>query len=87
MTAVSHLDMFYDTRLSMAITDSSPANNPYTELSEVPQAAEIRYEDQPDHTINCEEFEVPNEKGFETARFLISRAMYDPDAVVVPISE
>lgn len=81
---VSHLDLFYETRHSIHITDSDPCNSPNTELKQVPKAAEIRYEDSPNREIDCEEFEAPNGKGFETARFFISRAMLDPDATVVP---
>lgn len=81
---VSHLDMFYDTRSSVHIDNSDPANNPNTDLKEVPKAAEIHYEDHPDRTIDATEYEAPKGKGFETARFLIGRAMLDPDAMVVP---
>lgn len=81
---VSHLDMFYDTRRSLHVANSDPSNNPNTRLNEVPKAAEILFEDSPDRTLDCEEFEAPNGKGFETARWLISRAMLDPDATVVP---
>jgi hypothetical protein len=81
---VSHLDMFYDTRQAVHIDNSDPANNPNTELTTVPTAAEIRYEDSPDRHIDGEHFEAPDGKGFETARWLISRAMLDPDATVVP---
>lgn len=81
---VSHLDMFYDTRQAVHVENSSPVNNPNTELKTVPTAAEIHFADGPDRSIDCGEFEAPNGKGFETARFLISRAMLDPDATVVP---
>lgn len=81
---VSHLQMFYETRLSVHVTDSDPTNNPNTELNSVPKAAEIRYQDSPNRHIDCEQYEAPNGKGFETARFLIGRAMLDPDATVVP---
>jgi hypothetical protein len=81
---VSHLDMFYNTRGAVHVTDSDPSNNPNTSLTRVPKAAEIRFADNPDQFIDAEEFEAPNGKGFETARFLIGRAMLDPDATVVP---
>jgi len=76
--------MFYNTRGSVAISDSNPANSPNTDLNSVPKSAEIRYEDGPNRTIDSEEFEAPNGRGFRTARFLIGRAMLDPDATVVP---
>lgn len=85
MSTVSHLDLFYETRQSIHINDSDPANNPNTELTRVPKAAEIRFADYDNRVIDAEEFEAPNGKGFETARFLISRAMMDPDATVVPL--
>lgn len=84
---VSHLDMFYDTRKSIAISNSDPANNPNTDLSSVPEAAEIRYKDGPNRSLDGSNFEAPNGKGFETVRFLIGRAMLDPDATVVPMEE
>lgn len=83
---VSHLDMFYETRFSLHVGDSNPSSNPNTELTSTPKAAEIRYVDGPNRTIDAEDFEAPNGKGFETARFLIGRAMHDPDATVVPIT-
>lgn len=81
---VTHLDMFYDTRNSIHITNSNPANNPNTGLNTVPKAAEIKYEDHDDRFIDAEEFDAPDGKGFETARWLLGRAMLDPDATVVP---
>lgn len=81
---VSHLDMFYDTRQAVHITDSNPTNSPNTDLSSVPKAATIRYKDGPNRDVDGEEFEAPNDKGFETARWLISRAILDPDATVIP---
>jgi len=84
MTAISHLQMFYETRQAVHVNDSDPANNPNTELTRVPKAAEIRFADGPNRFIDSNEFEAPDGKGFETARFLISRAMMDPDATVVP---
>lgn len=74
--------MFYDTRSAVHITDSDPSNNPNTELTAVPKKAEIRYIDSPDRVIDAESYEAPNGKGYETARFLIGRAMLDPDATV-----
>lgn len=84
MSTVSHLDMFYDTRRAIHITNSDPSNSPNTELTSVPTAAEIHYQDSPDRHIDGDQFEAPNGKGFETARFLIGRSMLDPDATVVP---
>ena len=81
---VSHLEMFYETRTAVHVSDSHPSNNPSTELTSVPESAEIRYESGVTRTIDCNKFEAPNDKGYQTARFLISRAMLDPDAVVVP---
>jgi len=82
--AVSQIDMYYDTRQAVHVNNSDPTNNPYTELREVPLSAEIRFEDGPNRTIDAENFTAPNGKEFETARFLIGRAILDPDAVVVP---
>ena len=76
--------MFYDTRQAIHIDNSDPANSPNTELTSVPKSAEIHYADHSDRLIGPETFESPNGKGFEVARFLISRAMLDPDATVVP---
>lgn len=81
---VSKLDMFYETRQAVHVGDSNPSNSSNTELTTVPKAAEICYEDHPDRLIDGDQFDAPNGKGFETARFLISRAMLDPDAIVVP---
>ena len=80
---VSHLDMFYDTRQSLHVSRSSPANNPNTELPTVPEEVEIRFESGVTREINCNTFESPEGKGFRIARFLIGRAMLDPDATVV----
>lgn len=82
--SVTHLQMFYETRQAVHVADSDPSNNPNTELTSVPTAAEIHYQDSPDRLIDGDQFEAPNGKGFETARFLIGRAMLDPDATVVP---
>lgn len=84
MDTVSHLDMFYETRSSVHVTKSSPCNSPNTNLTTLPTAAEIRYKDGPNRFIDADSFEAPGGRGFETARFLISRAMIDPDANVVP---
>jgi hypothetical protein len=81
---VSHLSMFYDTRQSVFIDNSDPSNNPNTDLKSVPKVADIRYADHPDRHIDSTEFEAPNGKGYETAQFLIGRAMLDPDATVQP---
>jgi hypothetical protein len=80
---VSKLDMFYETRQSVHVGDSNPSNSSNTELTSVPKAAEIRYEDHPNRLIDATQFEAPKDKGFETARFLIGRAMLDPDAIVI----
>jgi hypothetical protein len=84
MTVVSHLDIFYDTRFSLAVTNSGPSNNPNTGLTEVPKAAIIHFEDGPERYVDSMDFDAPNGKGYETAQFLIGRAMMDPDAVVEP---
>lgn len=82
--AISQLDMFFDTRKAVHVTDSDPSNSPNTELNKTPTAATIRYRDGPNRDIDAEEYVAPNGKGFETAMFLIGRAMLDPDATVVP---
>jgi len=84
MTAISHLDMFYETRGSTYVSASDPSSSPNTELNSTPTAAEIRFADGPNRFIDAEEFEAPDGNGFEVARFLIQRAMMDADAVVVP---
>ena len=85
MSVVSHLDMFYDTRRAVHVSDSDPVNNPNTELQIVPESAEIVFSGGPNRKIDANDFEAPNGRGYETATFLISRAMLDPDATVVPI--
>lgn len=82
---ISHMDMFYDTRLSVHVSNTNPANNPNATLNSVPEAAEIHYKDTEDRVVDPDEIEAPNGKDFKTARFLISRAMIDPDATVVPL--
>lgn len=82
--SVSHLDIFYDTRQAVHIQDSDPSTSPNTDLTSTPTAAEIHYADSEDRFIDGDQFEAPNGKGFETAQFLIGRAMLDPDATVVP---
>jgi len=74
--------MFYETRRAVHVKDSDPTKSPHTELSSVPTKAEIRYADHENKVVDCEEFEAPNGKGYETAKFLIERSMLDPDAVV-----
>lgn len=81
---VTNLDLFYETRTSLYVNPTSPTNSANTDLKETPKAAEIRFEDSPNRFVDAENFEAPNEKGFETARFLIERAMHDPEATVVP---
>lgn len=81
---VTHLTMFYESRFSTHVRATNPANNPNTELTEVPTKAEIRYKDENNRVVDSNEFDAPNGKGYETAQFFISRAMLDPDAVVVP---
>jgi hypothetical protein len=76
--------MFYRTRQAVHVNDSDPANSPNTNLNRVPKAAEIHYDGFPDRFIDSDQFEAPDGRGFETARFLIGRAMVDPDATVVP---
>jgi hypothetical protein len=81
---VSHLSMFYDTRQSVHINNSNPANNPNTELHDVPDHAIISFAGGMEREIDSLNFEAPNGKGYETAKFLIGRAMLDPDATVMP---
>jgi hypothetical protein len=85
MSAVSHLDMFYDTRNSVHIDNTNPANNPNTELNNTPDEAVIRYEDGTEQHVDAAEWSGRCEKGFEIARFLVGRAMLDPDARVIPL--
>ena len=85
MSEISHLSMFYETRRAIHVQDSDPTKSPHTELNSVPTKAEIRYEEHENRVVDCEEFEAPNGKGYETAQFLISRAMIAPDAVVVEL--
>ena len=81
---VSHLSMFYDTRQSVYVENTNPCNNPNTELNSVPEKAEIKYPDQSARVIGSDSFNVNDADGYKVAKFLISRAMYDPDAVVIP---
>lgn len=85
MSEISHVDMFYESRRAVHVRDSDPTKSPHTELNSVPTKAEIRYADHENRVIDSEEFEAPNGKGYETAQFLISRAMIDSDAVVVEL--
>lgn len=84
MPAVTHKELFYKTRASMFVQNSDPANSANTELTKSPEAAEIVYKDGPTRQIDSTEFEAPDGKGYETAQFLIERAMLDPDAIVRP---
>lgn len=84
MSAISHLDMFYETRSSVHVTDSNPANNPNTELNSVPEVATIHFEEYEDREIDSHAFEGPDGKGYEIAQWFVGRAMLDPDATVVP---
>jgi hypothetical protein len=84
MSGVSHLSMFYDSRWAVQFTDSDPSASPNTDLSHTPEAATIRYESGVTRDIDCNEYEAPNGKGYETAKWLIQRAMLDPDATVIP---
>lgn len=85
MAVVSHLDMFYDTRLSVHVSETDPSANPNSTENSVPEAATIHYKDGEDQVVDPEEIEAPNGKDFETARFLIGRALLDPDATVEPL--
>lgn len=86
MTVVGHLDMFYETRAEEAIhvSDSDPCNSPNTELTSVPESAEIRYDGYPDRELDATSFENLTGEGYKLAQFLIERAMLDPDATVIP---
>lgn len=84
---VSHIDLFYETRGSVHISRSDATNNPYTELKSVPEACEIRYDDGTVREVNCNKFDAPDGDGYKIARFLIERAMLDPDATVIPTEE
>jgi hypothetical protein len=79
--------MFYETRNPEAvhITNSDAANNPNTDLNTTPDAAEIHYESGVVKEVPTEHPEAPAGKGYEASQFLISRAMLDPDATVVPL--
>ena len=84
-TGVSHLSMFYDTRASVHIDNTNPANNPNTELNDTPDKAVVRYEDGTEQHVDAAEYAERVDRGFEIARFLVGRAMLDPDARVVPL--
>lgn len=86
MSGITHLGMFYDTRQSVAVTNTDPANNPNTALTKTPKRAEVQYPDQEPRLIEAEKYEADGVDGFKVARFLISRAMLDPDATVTPKS-
>lgn len=85
MGGISHVGMFYETRFSVPVSDSDPANNPNTDLNRVPEAAEIHVEDGEDREVQPEDFELPNTDGYEMAQFFIGRAMLDPTVTVVPL--
>lgn len=82
--SVNHLVMFYETRQSVFMDDSDPVNNPNTELNDVPEKADICFEDHDDRHVDSKKLKAPNGKGYKTAQFLIGRAMLDPDATVIP---
>lgn len=84
MSGVSHLSMFYDSRWAVQFTNSDASASPNTDLSYTPEAATIRYESGVTRELDCNQFEAPKGKGYETAKFLISRAMLDPEATVIP---
>jgi len=84
---VSHLDMFYETRASVHVSNTNPSNNPNSELNFVPEIAKICFKDGENRVIDSHSLEAPNGKGYETAQFLIQRAMLDPDAVVIAMGE
>lgn len=79
-----HQTMFYESRLSIQVSDSDPTDNPHTELTYTPDVAQICYADDTVRHIDSNEYDAPNGKGYETAQFLIGRALLDPDAVVIP---
>lgn len=76
----THLNLFYDSRANVFIQNSSPANNPNTDLSEVPRHAEIHFEHGPTREVSESTFDDP-----EISEFLLGRALLDPDATVVPV--
>jgi hypothetical protein len=76
--------MFWDSRWAVQFTNSDPSASPNTDLSYTPESATIHYETGVTREIDCNEFEAPNGKGYETAKLLIGRAMLDPEATVVP---
>lgn len=83
--SISHLDMFYETRFSLHVSDSHPSSSPNTELTETPESAEIRYNNGVVREVNPDTFAAPDgSRGYEAAKFFIGRAMLDPDATVIP---
>jgi hypothetical protein len=85
---LTSLDMFYSSRDPEAvhISDSDPSNSANTDLTEVPQAAVIRFENGVEQRVEKEHPKAPAGRAYEASQFLINRAMIDPDAVVEPIA-
>lgn len=80
----THLDLWYQTRTAPHIEDTSAANNPNTDLAQVPQEATIIFADGPDRDISPSAFEGRCAEPQKVSDFLIQRAMLDPDATVIP---
>lgn len=77
--------MWYETKSTVHIDTTSPANNPNTELKTVPETARIKYDDGTVRKVDSLSYRAPENNGYKTAQFLISRAMFDPNAVVLPV--
>ena len=74
----SHLDLFYESRSSVGVTNSDVRLNPNTELNNIPNEAEIDFGVQT-RQVTKDQFEKR-----AVRRFLIKRAMLDSDATVFP---
>jgi hypothetical protein len=81
----THLNLWFDSRASPYIKNSSPVNNPNTDLSEVPREAKIHFEHGSTRELSVSKFESLDCGGDKVRRFLIERALLDPDATVVPL--
>lgn len=79
MPVISATDLFYESRQSTSVSRTNPANNKHNNLSTVPQAACISFGNGTQREVS------PDNQGKDVSRFLISRAMIDPDATVEPI--
>jgi hypothetical protein len=85
MSSASHLSLFYDTKASVHIDTTSPANNPNTELKETPEVATVEYQDGTYQEVDSLTYSAPGGvDGYKVAQFLLQRAMFDPDATVIP---